>query len=131
MALVCVLVGVGIMWRWASAYYLFSKTLREILNDVDVGPFGEHVEGVANFVRYCAHSHVLMAARDLAMVVFMVWPNWYARAVCVVVLAVTLVPLIRGGEYSQTRARRLAANGRSMNEYIKAVQALGRRAVRG
>ena len=117
--IVPILVSCVIMTRWAVAYYIFPAALARALKDIPLGPFETHMIGLASFVRYCGHSHLIMAIRDIAMLAMM-YHGYYE--ICVGVLIVTLLPLAYGGEFSMTCAKFLRREAPAMNQFIESAQ---------
>lgn len=121
--------GAAIMIRWTQAYLLFPRAVEKIMVDVDVGPFRDGLVGVKNFVRFCAHSHWIMALRDIAMIFMMYLHFSGVYEISVGILMVTLIPLFIGSEYSMHVCRGVYRDAAAINKFIRtANQVTGDRA---
>jgi len=106
------------------AYFVFPTAVERLLNNVDAGPFAPHVTRTANFVRFCAHSHWIMALRDLFMLGFMYAFSEDLYFLYVGVLFVTLIPLWYGAQYSTRAAKFLRRDANAINRFIGTAEQL-------
>lgn len=122
-----VALGVVSMVFWAKAYGAFPGVIREILEDVNMGPFGTHLRRMSIWVELCGVSHWIMGARDIAMLaaMYMVYIETYWFAVAF--LFISLAPLFGGGFYSVYAINRLKRDARDINKFIHAAEQVGKR----
>lgn len=121
--IVPVLLGVALMFIWAHAYYKFPRVMLTILRGVDIGPFELHLRATADWVHRCGSSHIVMAARDLSMLLAM-YPMGHKVVywAAVSVLSVTLWMLLKDALFSLKSINALEQDAPDINRFIKSAQ---------
>ena len=115
-----ILLGCGIMLKWAYVYKKYIKSLKGAIKGCNLGPFDTHLNKMINFSDLCSQAFMIMAFRDLLIVAWMIIPESEInlRGIIIVLYFISLVPLWFGANYSKEASELMCKDAEAINGLI-------------